>query len=103
MQEAADLLESAWPAWCRRFGVEPTLEQGPLRVRIFADRETYLEAIKRDTREYLPKSRGFCDFRKGRVYARYFPGENPPARAAVAVTGLPKDALVEIDCIAAVS
>ena len=34
------------------------------------------------------------------VYARYFEGV-PPARATVAVAGLPKGALVEIDCIAA--
>ncbi len=36
------------------------------------------------------------------VYASFFPGEKPPARAAVQVARLPKDALVEIDCIAAV-
>ena len=35
------------------------------------------------------------------VYAKYFKGE-PPARATVAVAGLPKDALVEIDVIAEV-
>lgn len=36
------------------------------------------------------------------VYARYFaPGEVvPPARSTVQVAGLPKDALVEIECIA---
>ena len=33
------------------------------------------------------------------VYGSYFP-ENPPARATVEVARLPKDALVEIDCIA---
>jgi 2-iminobutanoate/2-iminopropanoate deaminase len=35
------------------------------------------------------------------VYAKYFKSE-PPARATVAVSGLPKDALVEIDVIAEV-
>ena len=35
------------------------------------------------------------------VYAKYFKSE-PPARATVAVAGLPKDALVEIDVIAEV-
>ena len=35
------------------------------------------------------------------VYAGFFPGESPPARATVEVAGLPKDARVEIDCIAA--
>lgn len=33
------------------------------------------------------------------VYAKYFP-ENPPARACVEVARLPKDVLVEIECIA---
>ncbi len=35
-----------------------------------------------------------------KVYAEYFPS-NPPSRAAVEVSRLPKDALVEITCIAA--
>ncbi len=36
------------------------------------------------------------------VYAKYFagPGVVPPARSTVAVAGLPKDALVEIECVA---
>ena len=34
------------------------------------------------------------------VYATFFPG-NPPARSAVEVARLPKDALVEIEAIAA--
>jgi len=33
------------------------------------------------------------------VYSQYFP-ENPPARACVEVSRLPKDVLVEIECIA---
>lgn len=35
------------------------------------------------------------------VYARFFSGDSPPARACVEVTRLPKDARVEIDCVAA--
>jgi 2-iminobutanoate/2-iminopropanoate deaminase len=35
------------------------------------------------------------------VYAEYFGGNAPPARAAVAVAALPKDARVEIQAIAA--
>jgi 2-iminobutanoate/2-iminopropanoate deaminase len=35
------------------------------------------------------------------VYARYFPPETAPARACVEVARLPKDVLVEIECIAA--
>ena len=36
------------------------------------------------------------------VYARYFAGEGmtPPARSTVQVAALPKDALVEVECIA---
>jgi 2-iminobutanoate/2-iminopropanoate deaminase len=36
------------------------------------------------------------------VYARYFDDETAPARACVQVSRLPKDALVEIDCIAVI-
>ena len=36
------------------------------------------------------------------VYARYFSGDSPPARATVEVSGLPKGALFEIDCVALV-
>jgi 2-iminobutanoate/2-iminopropanoate deaminase len=34
------------------------------------------------------------------VYARTFVGPRPPARATVAVKSLPRNALVEIDCVA---
>ncbi|NEP04291.1 MAG: RidA family protein [Okeania sp. SIO2G4] len=34
------------------------------------------------------------------IYAKYFNPENAPARACVEVARLPKDVLVEIDCIA---
>ena len=41
-----------------------------------------------------------ADFAKmNSVYAEFFP-ENPPARSTVQVAGLPKSALVEIECIA---
>ena len=36
------------------------------------------------------------------VYARYFDEASAPARACVQVSRLPKDVLVEIDCIAVV-
>jgi 2-iminobutanoate/2-iminopropanoate deaminase len=35
------------------------------------------------------------------IYAKYFGGENAPARACVEVARLPKDVAVEIECIAA--
>ncbi|MEZ6013873.1 MAG: RidA family protein [Planctomycetota bacterium] len=34
------------------------------------------------------------------VYARFFPGNLPPARATVAVRTLPRSVAVEIDCLA---
>jgi 2-iminobutanoate/2-iminopropanoate deaminase len=37
------------------------------------------------------------------VYARYFDETTAPARACVEVARLPKDVLVEIDCIAVIS
>jgi 2-iminobutanoate/2-iminopropanoate deaminase len=37
------------------------------------------------------------------VYAEYFPAATAPARACVQVSRLPKDVLVEIDCIAVIS
>ncbi len=37
------------------------------------------------------------------VYAQYFDEETAPARACVEVSRLPKDVLVEIECIAVVS
>ena len=36
------------------------------------------------------------------VYAQYFDSETAPARACVEVTRLPKDVLVEIECIAVI-
>ena len=43
--------------------------------------------------------RDLSDFNEmNKVYAEFFP-ENPPARACVEVSRLPKDVAVEIDCI----
>lgn len=36
------------------------------------------------------------------IYAKYFPSESAPARACVEVSRLPKDVLVEIECIAVI-
>jgi 2-iminobutanoate/2-iminopropanoate deaminase len=37
-----------------------------------------------------------------KVYARFFLGDQPPARSTVGVAQLPRNALVEIDCTAVV-
>ena len=43
-----------------------------------------------------------CDFPKmNAVYAEFFP-KDPPARSTVAVAALPKDGLVEIECVAVI-
>lgn len=34
------------------------------------------------------------------IYQEYFSGDNPPARATVEVSALPKSALIEISCMA---
>jgi 2-iminobutanoate/2-iminopropanoate deaminase len=50
------------------------------------------------TTVYLQRIEDFAEVNA--VYARFFEGDTPPARATVAVRALPKGALVEIDCIA---
>jgi len=52
------------------------------------------------TTVFLQDMRDFGNMNK--VYAEFFP-ENPPARSTVEVSALPKDALVEIECIALLS
>jgi 2-iminobutanoate/2-iminopropanoate deaminase len=52
------------------------------------------------TTVYLTEMANFAAMNE--VYGQYFTGE-PPARATVAVVGLPKDVLVEIDLIARVA
>lgn len=52
------------------------------------------------TTVYLTSLDDFADMNE--VYARYFPVD-PPARATVEVSRLPKGVMVEIDCIAIIS
>ncbi len=52
------------------------------------------------TTVFLQDMRDFANMNM--VYAEFFP-ENPPARSTVQVAGLPKGALVEIECIALLS
>jgi 2-iminobutanoate/2-iminopropanoate deaminase len=49
---------------------------------------------------YLTDMNDFA--RVNEVYEEFFPGDEPPARVAVAAAGLPKGADVEIDAIVAV-
>jgi 2-iminobutanoate/2-iminopropanoate deaminase len=49
------------------------------------------------TTVFLQDMRDFANMNS--VYAEFFP-ENPPARSTVQVAALPKNALVEIECVA---
>jgi 2-iminobutanoate/2-iminopropanoate deaminase len=73
--------------------------------RVLKNLQAVVEAAGSDLERVVKATvylRTMADFAAmNEVYARYFKTE-PPARATVAVAGLPKDALVEIDVIAEV-
>ena len=73
--------------------------------RVLKNLQAILEAAGSDLDRVVKATvylRSMADFAAmNEVYAKFFKGE-PPARATVAVAGLPKDALVEIDVIAEV-
>jgi len=52
------------------------------------------------TTVFLQDMRDFANMNA--IYSEFFP-ENPPARSTVQVAALPKDALIEIECIALLS
>ena len=52
------------------------------------------------TTVFLQDMHDFADMNS--VYAEFFP-ENPPARSTVQVAALPKNALVEIECVALIN
>ena len=74
-------------------------------VRVLANLRAVLEAAGSSpslvirTTVYLREMSDFSAMNI--VYAEFF-GETRPARATVAVAGLPRDVCVEIDCVAAV-
>lgn len=67
--------------------------------------ETVLKAAGTDRNHVLKTSvflKNFADFEKmNKAYEQFF-GEHKPARTTVEVSRLPKDALVEIECVAEV-
>lgn len=67
--------------------------------------ETVLKAAGTDRNHVLKTSvflKNFADFEKmNKAYEQFF-GEHKPARTTVEVNRLPKDALVEIECVAEV-
>jgi reactive intermediate/imine deaminase len=72
--------------------------------RVMANLEAILKAAGADwdkvvkTTVFLTDLQNFAAMNQ--VYANYFKEENAPARACVEVSRLPKDVLVEIECIA---
>ena len=71
--------------------------------RVLQNLQAVVEAAGSDLERVVKTTvylRSMADFAAmNEVYKKYFKSE-PPARATVAVAGLPKDALVEIDVIA---
>lgn len=78
---------------------------GAQTERVFANLDAVLRAAGASRATVLRTTvylRDMADFAEmNTAYAAYF-GDARPARATVAVAGLPRDVRVEIDCIAAV-
>lgn len=72
--------------------------------RVLTNLAAVLKAAGSDTSKvlkctvYLRFMRDFAAMNA--VYGRHFGGDTPPARATVGVNELPRDVLVEIDCVA---
>lgn len=73
---------------------------------VLSNLENVLKAAGCDRTHILKTSvflKNFADFEKmNKAYETFF-GEHKPARTTVEVSRLPKEALVEIECIAAIS
>lgn len=87
--------------------IQMTLVEGGVAAqteRVLKNLAAVLEAAGSDLTKvvkcnvYLKSMNDFAAMNE--VYARHFAGDTPPARATVEVARLPKDALVEIDCVA---
>ena len=76
---------------------EAIIEKGVQNVKHILEEAGLSMANIVKTTVFLADMSLFADMNK--VYATYFEGDFP-ARSAVAVKALPKDALVEIECIA---
>ena len=73
---------------------------------VLTNLETVLKSAGCDRSHVLKTSvflKNFADFEKmNKAYQNFF-GDHKPARTTVEVSRLPKDALVEIDCVAEVN
>lgn len=79
-------------------GIEAQARQSLENIKAILEEAGLSMASVVKTTVFLADMSLFADMNK--VYATFFEGEYP-ARSAVAVKALPKDALVEIECIAA--
>lgn len=78
-------------------GVEAQTKQALTNLKnVLESADSGLNYVVKTT-VFLQDMRDFANMNM--VYAEFFP-DNPPARSTVQVAGLPKDALVEIECIA---
>lgn len=75
--------------------------------QVMANLEAILTAAGATTQDIVKTSVFLADMNDfaamNQVYARYFQEESAPARACVQVSRLPKDVLVEIECIAVIA
>lgn len=78
-------------------GIEAQANQSLQNIKHILEEAGFTMANVVKTTVFLADMSLFADMNK--VYATFFEGEYP-ARSAVAVKALPKDALVEIECIA---
>ena len=74
--------------------------------QVMANLEAILTAAGATTQDIVKTSVFLADMNDfaamNQVYARYFDESSAPARACVQVSRLPKDVLVEIECIAVI-
>lgn len=78
-------------------GIEEQAKQSLSNIKHILEEAGFTMANVVKTTVFLADMSLFADMNK--VYSTFFQGEYP-ARSAVAVKALPKDALVEIECIA---
>ena len=78
-------------------GIKEQTRQSLLNVKAILEEAGLTMANVVKTTVFLADMNDFADMNG--VYATFFP-ENPPARSAVEVARLPKDAMVEIEAIA---
>jgi 2-iminobutanoate/2-iminopropanoate deaminase len=75
--------------------------------QVMANLEAILTAAGATTQDIVKTTVFLADMNDfaamNQVYARYFQEESAPARACVQVSRLPKDVLVEIECIAVIA